>query len=96
MGFHDLWNNNKEVFERNRYFPSMMTEKALQFIGKNRNKPFFLYLAFNLPHYPEQPDSMFVSRYDNLSAPRKSYAPVLSTVDDKIGQVLNKLDELGI
>ena len=96
QGFHDLWSNNKEIFERGSYFPSLMTEKAIEFIGKNINRPFFLYAAFNLPHYPEQPDSLFVPLYSDLNEPRKSYATVISTVDDKIGQILSKLDELGI
>jgi len=95
-GFHDLWNNKEEIFERDRYFPSLMTEKAIQFIEKNRNQPFFLYAAFNLPHYPEQPDSLFSPLYKDITEPRKSYATVISTVDDKIGQILNKLEELNI
>lgn len=95
-GFHDLWSNNVEIFERNRYFPSSMTEKAIQFIDQNKDHPFFLYAAFNLPHYPEQPDSMFIPGYSNLTEPRKSYAAVVSTVDDKIGQIIRKLEALGI
>jgi len=95
-GFHDLWNNKKEIFERDCYFPSLMTEKAIQFIEKNSNQPFFLYAAFNLPHYPEQPDSLFLPTYKDLTEPRKSYATVISTVDDKIGQILNKLEVLKI
>ena len=95
-GFHDLWNNKEEIFERNRYFPSLMTEKAIQFIDKNKAKPFFLYAAFNLPHYPEQPDSLFIQYNEGLKEPRKSYANVISTVDDKIGQIIDKLEELEI
>lgn len=95
-GFHDLWNNNEEIFERGKYFPTMMTEKAMDFMEQNRKQPFFLYLAFNLPHYPEEPDSSFVPMYDKLSWPRKSYAPVVSTVDDKIGQILDKIESLGL
>jgi arylsulfatase A-like enzyme len=95
-GFHDLWSNKDEVFERNQYFPSLMTEKAIQFIDENRNQPFFLYAAFNLPHYPEQPDSLFISHSADLDEPRKSYANVVATVDDKIGQIIDKLEELKI
>jgi arylsulfatase A len=95
-GFHDLWNNNEEVFDRGAYFPTVMTEKAIQFIERNRNEPFFLYAAFNLPHYPEQPDSAFVNRYASLDEPRRSYATMVSTVDDKIGQIVKRLEELGI
>ena len=95
-GFHDLWSNKEEIFERDKYFPSLMTEKAIQFIEQNRNQPFFVYAAFNLPHYPEQPDSAFIPFSSKLSEPRKSYATVVSTVDDKIGQIIQKLEELEI
>jgi arylsulfatase A-like enzyme len=96
IGFHDLWSNKTEIFARTRYFPDLMTEQALQFMEEEQDQPFFLYAAFNLPHYPEQPDSMFVSRYAELEEPRRSYAGVISTVDDRIGRILNKIDELGI
>lgn len=95
-GFHDLWNNEEEIFERGSYYPSLMTDKAIEFMEENRNQPFFLYVAFNLPHYPEQPDSQFVAINEHLSEPRRSYATVISTVDDKIGQILNKLEELNL
>ena len=96
QGFHDLWTDNEEIFDRGKYFPALMTEKAIRFIETNRDQPFFLYAAFNLPHYPEQPDSAFVARYAGMPEPRRSYATVVSTVDDKIGQLISKLDELGI
>lgn len=95
-GFHDLWANKEEVFMRDQYFPSLMTQKSMEFIEKNKDSPFFLYAAFNLPHYPEQPDSLFISQSANLSEPRKSYSNVIATVDDKIGQIIDKLEELGI
>ncbi|MCF7958851.1 MAG: sulfatase-like hydrolase/transferase, partial [Phycisphaerae bacterium] len=53
-GFHDLYEGTKEVFARGEYFPDMVTERAIQFIDKNKKNPFFMYVAFNVPHYPEQ------------------------------------------
>ena len=96
MGFHDLWENNEEIFDRGSYFPTLMTEKTIQFIEENKNEPFFAYVAFNLPHYPEQAEGPFLSMYADLDEPRKSYARVVSAVDDKIGQIINKLKELDI
>lgn len=96
IGFHDLWDNKEEIFKRDQYFPSLMTDKAIEFIEKDSDQPFFLYAAFNLPHYPEQPDSQFISINADLEQPRRSYANVMSTVDDKIGQILKKLEEQDI
>jgi len=94
--FHDLYRGKKEIFEDGKYFPDMQVAEANKFIENNKEKPFFLYLPFNLPHYPEQPDSTFVEQYKYLPWPRKSYAPMISTFDDRMGQILAKLDELNL
>jgi len=95
-GFHDLYEGKKEVFARGKYFPDLITARALKFIEANKARPFFLYLAFNIPHYPEQPDKKFDERYKDLPMPRRSYAKMISTVDDRMGLVIAKLKELGI
>ncbi|MEI7901138.1 MAG: sulfatase-like hydrolase/transferase [bacterium] len=95
-GFHDLFDGDKEVFMKGQYFPDLMTKRAVQFIDKNKEVPFFMYVAFNLPHYPEQPDTQFDQRYKDLKMPRQSYAKVISTVDDRMGIVVNTLEELGL
>ena len=52
---HDLWENGVEVYKDGEYFPDLMVDKATSYIKGHMNKPFFLYLAFNTPHYPVQP-----------------------------------------
>ncbi len=96
MGFHDLWSNKEEIFDRDNYFPKLMTEKAMEFIENNQDNPFFLYAAFNLPHYPEQADSLFLHPYDNLEEPRRSYAQVVTAVDGRIGQLIDKLKQVDV
>jgi arylsulfatase A-like enzyme len=95
-GFHDLFEGTQEVFAEGKYFPDMITERALNYIEQNRSRPFFLHLAFNIPHYPEQPDLRFDKRYKDLPEPRRSYAKMISTTDDRIGQVVSKLELLGL
>ena len=94
--FHDLYRGKEEIFEDGKYFPDMQVAEANEFIETNKDQPFFLYLPFNLPHYPEQPDSTFIDQYKNLKWPRNSYAPMITTVDNRIGQVLDKLDALNL
>ena len=96
MGFHDLWSNKEEVFMRDRYFPALMTEKAMKFMEDHQDQPFFIYAAFNLPHYPEQADSVFFEGYDGVAEPRRSYARVVTSVDGRIGQLTDKLKDLGL
>jgi len=95
-GFHDLYEGTKEVFARDKYFPDLITDRALKFIETNKAGPFFMYLAFNIPHYPEQADKKFDERYKDLKMPRQAYAKMISTVDDRIGLVLKKLNDLKI
>ena len=95
-GFHDLYEGTKEVFAKGEYFPDLITARALKFVEKNKDRPFFMYLAFNIPHYPEQADKKFDERYKDLKMPRQSYAKMISTVDDRIGLMLAKLKELKI
>jgi arylsulfatase A-like enzyme len=95
-GFHDLYEDNKEVFKRDEYFPDLMTKRALDYIEANKEGPFFIYVAFNIPHYPEQPDKKFEERYQDLKMPRRSYAKMISTTDDRMLQILKKLEALDL
>ena len=95
-GFHDLYEGTKEVFDRDKYFPDLMTERALTFIDRNPDHPFFMYVAFNIPHYPEQADKSFDDRYKNLPMPRQSYAKMISTTDDRMGKIIDRLKKHGL
>ncbi len=95
-GFHDLYEGNEEVFKPGEYYPDLLIERAVEFIAANRAAPFFMTVAFNLPHYPEQPIAAFKDAYADLPLPRQSYARVISSVDHHIGRVLDKLEETGL
>ncbi len=95
-GFHDLYEGTKEVWHRDQYFPELMVNRALSFLERNHDQPFFLYVPFNIPHYPEQSLKQFAGRYKDLPEPRRSYATIVSTTDHYIGQVLRKLEYRGL
>lgn len=94
--FHDLYRDGEEIDETGRYFPDLVVREATRFIVENKNRPFFLYCAFNVPHYPEQSDPKFRGLYDTMPMPRQSYASMITTTDDRIGQVLRTLDLWGL
>ena len=95
-GFHDLWLGNEEVFRREEYYPDLMIEQAVNFIDTNKAAPFFMMVAFNLPHYPEQPIDKFKDAYSDMPMPRQSYARVVSSVDDHIGRLIDKIEAMGL
>ena len=93
---HDLWENGEEIYREGEYFPDMMVDKASHFMEENKENPFFMYWAINLPHYPLQGKTDWLERYKDLPSPRDKYAAAVSTVDEKVGELLKKLDELGL
>ncbi len=94
---HDLWHNEQEHWEPGTYFPDIVVREATRFLEENRDRPFFLYLPFNLPHYPMQPERRFVRLYRDIKDPnRRRYAAFLTTLDSKVGEILDMVDALGL
>ncbi|MBI9019370.1 MAG: sulfatase-like hydrolase/transferase [Phycisphaerae bacterium] len=94
---HDLWKNEQEHWEDGKYFPDMVVREANRFIEENKDDPFFLYLPFNMPHYPLQAEQKFAEMYKNIKDPKRArYGAFVTALDDRIGQVLAKLDELNL
>ena len=67
------------------------TEEALRFIEENRAAPFFLYLAHSMPHVPIAASEAFAGR-----SAHGLYGDVISEIDWSVGQILAKLDALGL
>ena len=63
---------------------------------QNRDRPFFLYFAANVPHYPYQGEPEWLKRYQHLTHARKLYAAFLSTLDERIGQLLDQVNSFGL
>lgn len=97
---HDLWRNEQEVFEPGSYFPDLIVREARQFMTERATKkdsPFFLYLAFNMPHYPMQAEQEDVAKYGHVTDPkRKRYCAFVTSLDRRIGQVIDIVNNLGM
>ena len=91
---HDLWENGQEIFRDGEYFPDQMLDKAKAFINENKDQPFFMYYALNLPHYPLQPKNKWRDYYKDLPMPRREYAAFVSTVDENVGALVEELRSL--
>lgn len=91
---HDLYRNDEEVWYAGRNFAELMTEESLRIIEQHREQPFLLYFATNYPHYPLQGDDAWRKYYaaQGTPHPRDKYAAMVSTIDERIGQVLDKLE----
>ena len=79
------------------YLTDEFSKEAVKFIEKNQKNPFFLYLAYNAPHGPLQATTKYLDRFDHIkNKKRKTYAAMVSAVDDGIGRILEYLESLDI
>ena len=95
---HDLWENDHEFYDNGKYFTEMVTDKAVEKIRQmNREEePFFLYVAYNAPHYPMHAPRKYLDRFPELPADRRIMAAMISAVDDGVGQIVDELKRQGI
>ncbi len=94
-GMPDLYEGTKPV-ERDGYLTDVLTEKAVDFIARHKDQPFFLYVPYNAVHWsfqvPGKPDDVrtLETWFDGT---RKDYARMLERMDWGIGQILKALDQ---
>jgi arylsulfatase A len=93
---HDLWENNQRVRMPGRYFPDLMIEKAEAFITTHHDRPFFMYFAINMPHYPYQGEQKWLDHYRKLPFPRNLYAAFVSTLDERVQRLVKFLEDSGL
>jgi len=81
----------------NKYLTDEFSDEAVGFIEKYKDEPFFLFLSYNAPHGPLEASEKYLARFPNITdTKRKTYAAMVSAVDDGVGRVLDMLDYLDI
>jgi arylsulfatase A-like enzyme len=97
-GEHDLREQEKETFVEG-YLTDHIARRSVEFIKGQKDKPFFLYLAFNAVHWPFQrpnrPDTVR-TRETWFDGARSDYIEMMQSVDAAVGQVLKTLDQQGV
>ena len=74
------------------YLTDAFTREAVDFIDRNADRPFFLYLAYNAVHSPLQATDKYMKRFAHIDdVHRRIFAGMLSNLDDSVGAVLDKL-----
>lgn len=82
-----------EAVDEKEYLTDAFKREAVAFIERHRQEPWFLYLPFNAVHGPMDAAPRYADRFPNLTGGRKTYATMLTAMDDAIGAVLAKLRE---
>jgi len=84
---------------KGEYLTDRLTDEACKFIETNRDKPFFLYLPQYCVHQPVQAKKEMIEEYKAKVKPgmmhtNAIYAAMIQSLDDGVGKILGKLDEL--
>lgn len=112
-GAHPYWPGQGEAFlhntqpiENGKHATDLFADEAIAFIQRNKDRPFFCYLAFNAVHGPLwSPDRQrlsgkpeWLSKYESLGVglPRRDYNAVLSHADHRAGTVLDAVRNFGL
>lgn len=108
-----LWDNRTEWFppgnqgaKRKQYVQDLFTERALKFVRENAAAPFFLYLAYTIPHASSElgrdtGDGFVVPDYEPYSdkgwpRPERGFAAMIHRLDRDVGRLAQELDRLGV
>src|ERR1044071_9159130 len=105
----DLWENDASIYPQldGEYMTDLLTDRSIRFIEQSAaaNKPFFVDVAYNAPHWPYQPPgkpspapgtgAQQLPQQDN-TATRADYAAMVEAVDNGVGKILQTLERLGL
>jgi arylsulfatase A-like enzyme len=91
------WHRNDVYLDEQGHATDLLTDEAVRIITSAHERPFFLYLAYSVPHYLLDEPAEWISRYDsNIREPsRLWYAASVTHMDDGIGQIMATLDRTG-
>ena len=87
----------REPVEEKEYLTDAFGREAVAFIDRHKSEPFFLYLAFNAVHTPMHATDDRLKRFASIKDPtRRTYAAMLTALDEAVGRVLDKLRAEGL
>jgi arylsulfatase A-like enzyme len=98
----ELWSGRKKV-PVSGYAGTLFTDRAVDFVRRHRDGPFFLYLAYTIPHFhieaPPEDVAPYLGKFaekDPALPVNATYAAMVTRLDQEVGRVLATLDDLGL
>ena len=90
-------NENRGATGMDGYLTDALTDRAVSFVQKQREEPFFLYLAYNAPHTPLQAPEELVDKYSHIEDKnRRLYLAMVDSLDRNVGRVLDALEQADV
>jgi len=99
MGVHyDFPTTPKTEYPKGQYLADFLTDRAVDFITRKKDAPFFLYLPHFGVHSPHQAKPELIAKFKNKPGVgghnNPTYAAMIASVDESVGRVMAKLEEL--
>lgn len=82
--------------EHEGYLTDALAKEACDFMERSKEKPFFIYLAFNAVHTPMEPDPQDKDEFPQFEGKRRIVAQLTLSLDRACGRVMDKVKELGL
>ena len=96
-GWHTKILRNFTPAKTTNYLTDEFSDEAVHFIARHQNQPFFLVLAYNAPHGPPEATDKYLNRFPQIQGiHRRTYAAMVSAVDDGVGGILTELRKDGL
>lgn len=92
------WRRDGRPLREEGYSTELLGDEAVRVVGRQKpDRPFFLYLAFNAPHSPLQAPESHLAQYSQIAyKKRRTYAAMVSCLDDQVGRLVKALEERGL
>jgi len=107
--FSPMLEHNGQIVKGEGFLTDDLTNHAIEFIQQNKDKPFFLYLPYNIPHSPMQVPDEWYQKFDGNKLEMQNRNPELEdmlhtraalamceNIDWNVGRILDKINALGI
>ncbi|WP_334164255.1 sulfatase-like hydrolase/transferase [Phenylobacterium sp.] len=99
-----LWETRKAQIQKDgktgplpKYMTYALADEAVGFVERNRDRPFFLYLAFTAPHNPLQAPKAIYDRLDHIKDEKtRVYYAMIEAMDEAVGRVLAAVEQAGL
>lgn len=91
------WHRNDEYLEEEGHATDLITDEAVRIIEEEREEPFFLYVAYSVPHYPLNEPEKWTAIYEDISMynSRRWFAASVTHMDAGIGRIIDALERTG-
>lgn len=91
------WHRNDGYLDETGHATDLITDDAVRVIKARHTQPFFLYIAYSVPHFPLKEPEKWLAMYPKIKEEsRKWFAASVTHMDNGIGKIVNALDKTGL